>query len=108
MERSLTGFGRSIGPTTAKTLFSERTAFMHHGRERADVLDRLRDVIASCGRPGQADRPIVPTGWPALNRALPGGGVGRGSLVELLDSPDGAGAETVAAAVTRVACRSPG
>jgi protein ImuA len=76
--------------------------------DRTDLLIRLRDEIAACGRPGQVDRPIVPTGWPALDRILPGGGVRRGSLVELLDERAGCGAETVAAMLTRTVCQTPG
>jgi protein ImuA len=75
---------------------------------RTDLLTRLRDEISACGRPGQTDRSIVPTGWPALDRLLPGGGVRRGSLVELLDERAGCGAETVAAVLTRTVCRTPG
>ena len=81
---------------------------MHDGGDRTDLLTRLRDEIAACGRPGQVDRPIVPTGWPALDRVLPGGGVRRGSLVELLDERAGCGAETIAAMLTRTVCQTPG
>jgi protein ImuA len=74
--------------------------------DRADLLARLRHDIATCGPPGQVDRSAVRTGWPALDRLLPAGGVRRGSLVELLDL--GGGAESVAAILTVTACRSPG
>jgi protein ImuA len=73
-------------------------------RDRVELLARLRDDIASCGRPGRPEGIFITTGVPALDRALPGGGIRRGAVVELC----GCGAETIAAVVTRAACRSPG
>jgi len=82
---------------------------MPDGFERAEVVARLRGAIAACERSaGGPDRPAVRTGWPALDRALPLGGVRRGALVELLDARAGCGAETVAAGLTRAACGGPG
>src|SRR5204862_5187521 len=54
------------------------------------------------------DSNVVRTGWPALDRILPRGGVRRGSLVELLAAGPGSGAETVAAVLTRAVCQHPG
>jgi protein ImuA len=81
---------------------------MHNATDRTNLLTRLREEISACGRPGQGDRSIVPTGWPALDRVLPGGGIRRGSLVELLDERAGCGAETIAAMLTRTVCQTPG
>jgi hypothetical protein len=74
--------------------------------ERAEVLARLREEIPSCRRLEWADRLLVSTGWATLDRVL-NGGICRGSLVELLDSHDGGGAETVAAILTKAACPPP-
>src|SRR5947209_5112209 len=76
-------------------------------RERAELVIRLRDAIASGGR-GDPDLALLSTGWPTLDHALPGGGVRRGALVELVGVGPGSGTATVAAALTRAACRSPG
>src|SRR4051794_37698389 len=81
---------------------------MRGAGERAEVLARLREQIATCERPPADARPAAPTGWPALDRLLPARCARRGSLVELLDWQPGCGAETVAAVLTRAACRSPG
>src|SRR5262245_52024997 len=82
---------------------------MWDGSERAALIARLRGEIAGSGRPvGSPDRPVVTTGWPALDRALPLQGIRRGALIELLDERSGCGAETVAAALTRAAGRFPG
>jgi protein ImuA len=78
---------------------------MHGGREKAELLTRLRDEIAECGRHDDADRSVIRTGRLVLDRMLPRGGIRRGSLVELLDQRAGCGAETVAAVMTRAACR---
>jgi protein ImuA len=79
---------------------------MRDGSERAELLARLRSDIAACERPGCVpDRPAIPTGLPSLDRVLPLGGIRRGALVELLDARSGCGAETVAAVLTRAACR---
>jgi protein ImuA len=80
---------------------------MRDGSERAELLARLRDGIAACERTEcAACHPVIRTGWPALDRALVLGGIRRGSLVELLDTRAGCGAETVAAVLTRSACRA--
>jgi hypothetical protein len=72
--------------------------------EQTDVVARLREEMCVLGRvPSLAGD--VPTDRPELNRILPGGGLRRGSLVELLGE---CGAETVAAIFTRALCRSPG
>jgi hypothetical protein len=82
---------------------------MHAGRARAELLARLRDDLAAReGAETVPARPVVRTGWPALDRVLPHGGVRRGSLIELLDARSGCGAEAVAAVLTRAACQSPG
>jgi hypothetical protein len=78
---------------------------MTDSRERAELVIRLRDAIASCGR-GDPDVAALSTGWSTLDRALPG--VRPGSLVELVGVGPGSGAGTIAAALTRAACRSPG
>jgi protein ImuA len=76
---------------------------------RADLLTHLRDEIAARERtPTERDLSATPTGWPALDRLLPLGGIRRGALIELLDGGLGCGAETVAAVLTRAACRNPG
>ncbi len=75
-------------------------------RERAELLVRLRDELAACGAASRPTGSAVRIGWPGLDRVLPGG-VRRGALVELLDA-GAAGAETVAAALVRAVCRSPG
>lgn len=81
---------------------------MHHWHAKAELLSRLRNEIAAYERSGPgSDRPIVSTGWPALDRALPLGGIRRGSIVELLDACSGCGAETLAAVMMRSAARSP-
>jgi len=81
---------------------------MHHWHAKAELLSRLRNEIAACERSGPGtDRPIVSTGWPALDRALPLGGIRRGSIVELLDARSGCGAETLAAVMMRLAAWSP-
>jgi protein ImuA len=81
---------------------SERT-------KRAELLSRLRDQIAACERPpADPGRPALQTDWPALDRVLPLAGVRCSSLIELLDRRSGCGAETLAAVLTRAACRSPG
>jgi protein ImuA len=73
------------------------------------LIARLRGEIAACERSESSPgRPVIRTGWPALDRALPPGGLRRGALVELLDARSGCGAETVAAVLTRAACRDPG
>jgi hypothetical protein len=72
--------------------------------EQADVIARLREEMSAIGRvPSLAGD--VPTDRPELNRLLPGGGLRRGSLVEVLGE---CGAETIAAIFTRALCRSPG
>jgi protein ImuA len=77
--------------------------------ERAELLSRLREQIAACERHMTgATRLAVPSGWLDLDRLLPARGIRRGALVELLDRRCGCGAETVAAVLTRAACRSPG
>src|SRR5947207_14940718 len=78
---------------------------MRDGPERAELLSRLRGVIAQCG-PAEKnpDSSVVPAGWAALRRLLPRGGLRRGSLVELLSTEPGGGAETVAAVLTRDVC----
>jgi protein ImuA len=77
--------------------------------ERADLLARLRGEIITRERGGEAtDRSVVRTGWPALDRILPRGGIRRGSLVELLGAGPSSGAETVAAVLTRALCQHPG
>src|SRR5438034_217321 len=81
---------------------------MRDGSDWAALIERLRGEMAACELSGGPDRPAVPTGWPALDRVLPFGGIRRGTLVELLDARSGSGAETVAAALTRAACRWPG
>src|SRR4051812_16156079 len=80
-----------------------RTVSMYAGIDRADLVARLRDEIAAQSA-RRDSRAAVATGWPALDRLLPHGGVRRGSLVEVL----GERAETVAAALTRAACHAPG
>ena len=80
---------------------------MHHTEARTDLLARLRDEIAASGL-GRTDRSIVPTEWPELDGVLPGGGIRRGSLVEMLDERAGCGAETIAAVLTRTVCQSQG
>ena len=50
----------------------------------------------------------MPTEWPELDGVLPGGGIRRGSLVELLDERAGCGTETIAAVLTRTVCQIPG
>ena len=51
---------------------------------RANLITRLRDDIAACERtPTDRERSATPTGWPALDRLLPLGGVRRGALIEL-------------------------
>src|SRR5436853_494532 len=82
---------------------------MTPNRKRIAILDRLRDQLAACGCPAEdVDRSLIRTDYPVLDRLLPAGGLRRGSIVELLDPGPGGGAETVAAVLTRVACRSPG
>src|SRR5262245_31377329 len=77
--------------------------------DRTELIDRLRGEIAACDSFGNGPkRPAILTGWPALDRALPLGGIRHGSLVELLDERAGCGAETVAAVLTRAVCQSPG
>ena len=77
--------------------------------QQAELIARLREEVAACGR-GPAQLRLVTgeiqTDWPELNRILPGGGLRRGSLVEVLDNGGGAG--TVAAIFTQALCRSPG
>src|SRR5437588_12155450 len=83
---------------------------MDSGCEQADRVARLREEMAACGHaPSRlALTGEVRTDWPVLDRILPGGGIRRGSLVELLDSGPGGGAGTVAAIFTQALCRSPG
>ncbi len=76
---------------------------MYAGTDRADLVARLRDEIASRFT-GRVPSAAIPTGWPALDRLLHDGGVRRGSLVEVI----GERAETVAAALTRACCRASG
>jgi protein ImuA len=77
--------------------------------ERAELLARLRDEIATRERGGEStDRTVVRTGWPALDGLLPRGGIRRGSLVELLAHGSGSGAETLAAMLTRAVSHHPG
>lgn len=82
---------------------------MHAPVARTELLTRLRSEMAACAAAVRAgERPPIPSGWPALDRLLPHGGVSRGSLVELPDAENGCGAQTVAAALTAQAGRAGG
>ncbi len=71
----------------------------------ADLLCRLRDAIAigEC-RTADDDRAAICTGIPALDRALPWQGFASSSIIELLDSHAGSGAQTLAALFARARC----
>lgn len=64
------------------------------------VIQELRERIreAGGGRPRSAD-PGVPTGFAALDRLLPAGGLAPGTLVEWLGDGEGSGAATLGLAV---------
>jgi protein ImuA len=62
-----------------------------------DLRDRIRGIEAY--RPRAGERDTVSTGFPALNRLLPGGGLPRGTLAEWTGDADGSGAVTLALAV---------
>jgi cell division inhibitor SulA/protein ImuA len=56
---------------------------------------RARDGSTAPGGPSAADPGVLPTGWPALDAALPGGGWPLGTLVELLVPTHGVGELTL-------------
>ena len=62
-----------------------------------DLRDRIRGIEAY--RPRAGERDTISTGFPALNRLLPGGGLPRGTLAEWTGDADGSGAVTLALAV---------
>jgi protein ImuA len=74
-------------------------------REAARLARLLESAAAPLWR-GAVER--FSTGCPALDRVLPGGGLGRGSLVEWLGAEPGGGASCLAAAAAREAQRGGG
>ncbi len=74
--------------------------------ERTELLEHLRHAIAVCGEVG-LKRHFFSTGFAALDRVLPDGGVARGSLIEVLAEDDGVGTRSLATAITRVVCPPP-
>jgi hypothetical protein len=80
-----------------------------HGKTPSQLIEALRRQIA---RLEGVHRPVSPeavsSGCAALDRLLPGGGFRRGTLVEWLAAADGAGAESLAIAAAREACREGG
>jgi len=68
-----------------------------HPTARQALLDQLRAKLARLDHPAPAARPILPLGVPAVDRALPGGGLARGCLHELCGAPDRAAAAGFAA-----------
>src|SRR5439155_12931340 len=78
-------------------------------QEKGERLRQLRDELTAFGSGGAtSERDVVSTGLPALDRALPLGGVRRGSLTEWLSDRAGGGAESLALLLTREACRGRG
>jgi hypothetical protein len=71
-----------------------------------DLRDRIRDLEGRHGR--GAERAVVPTGFPAFDRLLAGGGLPRGALTEWRSEADGGGALTLALAVVAHVIRSSG
>jgi len=62
-----------------------------------EIVMQLRDRLRGLEKPrrGARDRPLS-SGWPPLDRLLPGGGLQRGSLVEWLAAEPGSGAALLA------------
>src|ERR1700751_6375204 len=67
------------------------------------LLPELRERIRRIERPAEAIRGVLPFGIAAIDRALPGGGLARGALHEILgmggDEEDGALAAAFAAGI---------
>lgn len=63
----------------------------------SNLVEQLRGRIRSLEKPrrGPVEAPLS-TGWPPLDRLLPGGGLRRGSLVEWLAAGSGSGAALLA------------
>jgi hypothetical protein len=74
---------------------------------RLETLRRLTSEIRGLERGAGDTRPrtVIPSGYPALNAILPGGGLPGASLVEILSEP-GMGAMTLALKLARKAIES--
>lgn len=65
---------------------------------KADLLARLAAKIGALERPGMAaGRPPLPFAVPAIDRLLPGGGLARGALHDVIAAPGGEGHDGAAA-----------
>jgi hypothetical protein len=71
-----------------------------------DLRDRIRGLEGLRSR--SAERAVVPTGFPAFDRLLAGGGLPRGALTEWRSEADGGGAMTLSLAVIAHVIRSSG
>jgi hypothetical protein len=69
------------------------------------LQDRIRRLEQA---PRAADEAVISSGWPPLDRLLPGGGLRRGSLVEWLGDAAGHGAATLALGSARQAAKDGG
>lgn len=74
-----------------------------------EIVAQLRNQLRGLEKPrrGGGDRPLS-TGWPPLDRLLPGGGLQRGSLVEWLADEPGSGAALLAWQAARQAAQEGG
>ena len=62
-----------------------------------EIVEKLRGRIRSVEKPRRGPgEALLSTGWPPLDRLLPGGGLRRGSLVEWLAPEPGSGAALLA------------
>jgi protein ImuA len=75
----------------------------------AEIASQLQNRIRRLERPQPtADEDKLSSGWPPLDRLLPGGGLYRGSLVEWLDAGMGSGAAMLALGGVRQAAKDGG
>jgi protein ImuA len=74
-----------------------------------EIVKQLQGRIRSLEQPrrGTGEKPLS-TGWPPLDRLLPGGGLRRGSLVEWLAAESGSGAALLAWQAARQATQEGG
>lgn len=74
-----------------------------------NLVEQLRGRIRSLEKPRrEADEASFSTGWPPLDRLLPGGGLRRGTLVEWLAAGPGSGAALLAWQAARQAAQEGG
>ena len=75
---------------------------------RQQIVAQLQENLERFSRVRRGAAGTVSTGCAELDRCLPRGGLGRGTLVEWLSPRAGSGAESLALTAAREACREGG